>query len=892
MDENLTFKDMQAVAKDTMISAKELSPYSVMDSGFGGERKVELDQEEVFDTYKSISKRLDKDVRKGKVNKRLKDRSKENEKLDKEIAKDDKKLESILTRHGYDAKAIMGKSSSLYEEGIVTKGLNKLGKAYNSTVDAVSRGGEWVANKLGLSSTMKDPKTGEMSGRGGFGGFLDSLLGRNTSTTQQAAPQAVIAAAGNDATASVSGATADGGPSAPADKQSMIKAIWATMLKNGITSRNEQASFLAQIGHETGNLKYLEEIASGNAYNGRKDLGNAQPGDGPRFKGRGMIQLTGRANYTKFSQAMNRPDIMTNPKLVATDPTLAAESAFYYWKTRKGLREAAQRGDIVKVSKLVNGGTNGLQDRKNKFAAYLKGEGPLWLSSEAQKSGSTNSSSTAATAAATTTKAAGGSSTAGTKSTTTTPSKSTGTSSTTTSTSSSSTKSSKADPGVKENKVLENTNSKADNAVAPIAGDSMPAKAAKYARSKALKKSSGYCSRYVRTAIQAGGYKLVHPSLAYQNHTQGRLTQCGFVQIHAGTRWQVGDVIVNNSKNGGKHAGHIQIWDGQNWISDFIQNKVVHYQGNSDIAYYRDARYLNGATKVTGWQNISLLSGAGSGGLPATDVGGEGYTNGATGGTVQYKKWEMKKITSSDELHGRVKTDDKKTTEKGTTEKTAPTKTDASHGKDDKGKAQSDQLKKDTAVTVSKTTKGSATGTGPASTKNKGTSSSSKPTNGRGPADKSGKKPPTSSSPSATPQSSGTGDVIGPAGMRTSRPHPQDIQKVGDPYPDRSAEISAAEEKIRQQKQHEQELQQQQAKNQAMLKLLEADRSILEKQLMIQNDMLHELKGIHQHLKQWKVGEPSPMGNPPPPQVAQPKPESVRPKAPDRILEPVSMMKF
>ncbi|MCX7219989.1 MAG: glycoside hydrolase family 19 protein, partial [Burkholderiales bacterium] len=71
----------------------------------------------------------------------------------------------------------------------------------------------------------------------------------------------------------------------------------ATMLEFNINTPLRLASFLAQVGHESGQLKYLKELASGDAYEGRKDLGNTQAGDGVRFKGRGLIQITGRANY-------------------------------------------------------------------------------------------------------------------------------------------------------------------------------------------------------------------------------------------------------------------------------------------------------------------------------------------------------------------------------------------------------------------------------------------------------------------------------------------------------------------------------------------------------------------------------------------------------------------
>ncbi len=87
--------------------------------------------------------------------------------------------------------------------------------------------------------------------------------------------------------------------------------------------------FIAQIAHESGELTYVQEIASGKAYEGRKDLGNTQPGDGIRYKGRGLIQLTGRANYEKYGQLMGL-DLINNPELLE-EPEFAALSAAYFW---------------------------------------------------------------------------------------------------------------------------------------------------------------------------------------------------------------------------------------------------------------------------------------------------------------------------------------------------------------------------------------------------------------------------------------------------------------------------------------------------------------------------------------------------------------------------------
>lgn len=127
------------------------------------------------------------------------------------------------------------------------------------------------------------------------------------------------------------------------------------------------AMFLAQIGHESSELRFTQETLSGEAYEGRKDLGNTQAGDGVRFKGRGLLIIVGRENYQRFSTALNRPDVMTHPELVANDPELALETAVWYWTLRK-LNEAADRDDLSLVTKRISGGLNGLESRR----AYLK----------------------------------------------------------------------------------------------------------------------------------------------------------------------------------------------------------------------------------------------------------------------------------------------------------------------------------------------------------------------------------------------------------------------------------------------------------------------------------------------------------------------------------------
>lgn len=124
------------------------------------------------------------------------------------------------------------------------------------------------------------------------------------------------------------------------------------------------AHFLAQALKETGGFKWFEEIASGAAYEGRVDLGNTVPGYGVRFKGRGIFQLTGYSNYVAYSRMIGI-DLVTDPTRAA-HPDIATLVACAYWSARK-ISVHAAADDIVAVTKIINGGTNGLADRR----AYL-----------------------------------------------------------------------------------------------------------------------------------------------------------------------------------------------------------------------------------------------------------------------------------------------------------------------------------------------------------------------------------------------------------------------------------------------------------------------------------------------------------------------------------------
>ena len=150
----------------------------------------------------------------------------------------------------------------------------------------------------------------------------------------------------------------------------VIAQIPDTAIKFNITNTLRLTHFLAQCAHESGNWRYRTELASGAAYEGRRDLGNTQPGDGVKFKGRGYIQLTGRANYKSFSDFVG-VDCVANPELVAT--TYPMMSAAFFFNSNK-LWTICDRGatdDIITlVTRRVNGGTNGLADRLNHFKEY------------------------------------------------------------------------------------------------------------------------------------------------------------------------------------------------------------------------------------------------------------------------------------------------------------------------------------------------------------------------------------------------------------------------------------------------------------------------------------------------------------------------------------------
>ncbi|QJP08416.1 glycoside hydrolase family 19 protein [Pseudomonas multiresinivorans] len=148
-----------------------------------------------------------------------------------------------------------------------------------------------------------------------------------------------------------------------------VPALNRAMARYQINTPARQAAFLAQIGHESMQFKRTREIwgptPAQSRYEGRKDLGNTQPGDGKRYMGRGLIQITGRENYRRTGAALGVP-LLDKPELLE-QPEWSAASAAWWWKNR-GLNELADAGEFEQITRSINGGLNGQRERLELWA--------------------------------------------------------------------------------------------------------------------------------------------------------------------------------------------------------------------------------------------------------------------------------------------------------------------------------------------------------------------------------------------------------------------------------------------------------------------------------------------------------------------------------------------
>lgn len=145
--------------------------------------------------------------------------------------------------------------------------------------------------------------------------------------------------------------------------------LYTQMFSAGIADGWTQIAMIATVGHETAHrFAPITEFASGEAYEGRTDLGNTEPGDGPLYRGRGFIQITGRRNYREYGRRIGL-DLEANP-LLALQPTASAQIAVLYFIDHR-IPKAANEGDWQAVRRRVNGGLNGWED----FARILRNLG-------------------------------------------------------------------------------------------------------------------------------------------------------------------------------------------------------------------------------------------------------------------------------------------------------------------------------------------------------------------------------------------------------------------------------------------------------------------------------------------------------------------------------------
>lgn len=133
-----------------------------------------------------------------------------------------------------------------------------------------------------------------------------------------------------------------------------------SMIEFAIVTAKRQSAFLAQVAHESGELRYVREISEGSQYEGRADLGNTEPGDGHRYLGRGLLQVTGRTNYKAVGLALGL-DLISHPELLESVGP-ASRSAAYFWRSHN-LNELADADAFGLITKKINGGYLGLDQR-------------------------------------------------------------------------------------------------------------------------------------------------------------------------------------------------------------------------------------------------------------------------------------------------------------------------------------------------------------------------------------------------------------------------------------------------------------------------------------------------------------------------------------------------
>lgn len=362
-------------------------------------------------------------------------------------------------------------------------------------------------------------------------------------------------------------------------KENLMNIAMRSMNKLGWSPR-EQAMFLANVQHETGNYQWFTELGGDSyfsRYDGRKDLGNTQPGDGAKYKGRGLIHLTGRANYADIGNRMG-VDLIKYPQLLEDDPKMAVASAIAWWERQKEqfpkFREAIENDNIVAVNKGVNGGNNGMQERIAYYNEFKK------------KLGVDQGSTSTAEANGAMFQQAMSGDFAGTKGI------------------SGINSSEQVSTSVQGANIGYNTSSGYTNnyQTSSIDMSNLPEKSKNLVET--INKTAGASTRHkcatnVREALESTGFTTADGSTitdkykkaglaesAYMYDSNGILEDVGFKKIDPNTSPIPGDIEVFGRTNGIKH-GHIQVFNGDHWVSDFHQDGGSKYRpyGSPGLKY-------------------------------------------------------------------------------------------------------------------------------------------------------------------------------------------------------------------------------------------------------------------------------------------------------------------
>lgn len=603
--QTLNRQEQLKLLDETHFKSLTLSPYVVLHSPFKDPAETEMDATDVDVIYRKLKNKIEtaKDIKDGEVKdlSKVKNEDGLDQPTAKPLPKDatsedklkhqlDKQLDG-MTPAQTDAKSMVDKANAAvkYQADAATL----LTKAHNAEIKtateqatkdseslfskAISGLQEKFTNFLSASRTaaskiFSGTAGGLVDGLGDAAGIATGSFGNS------------IFSGGQAALDSLKGSNKD------AEKN-----LVSLAMKSGVTDPKEITMLLAQASHESGGFKHSRELGNDAyfaKYNGRKDLGNG-PNDGARYKGRGWIQLTGKANYAAFSKWAGI-DAVSNPEMVEKEP-YASLATIWYWtqshNMKKFGRKAAQSGDVTNATKAVNGGTNGLKDRQEKYAkysgmigndinAYLGKLGGTATTSGAGgkmggagAGGSTGGSSTPPSYMMTGggTKAGGGTTGGGIVG------------------------ASMANLDAKYG------NKGANGATAPQATGSINVagsadwdfdKITKAALTNKLPKASGKCAVYVRKALSAGDLrgkiqKQFGGKLGHAFEYNAKLPKLGFNRVYSGSmlkgfQLMKGDVVVfdrgvygsDNKAGGGWVYGHVAIWTGGNWVSDFIQSSI------------------------------------------------------------------------------------------------------------------------------------------------------------------------------------------------------------------------------------------------------------------------------------------------------------------------------